>query len=287
MIGGEQTVMLSSGCVDTGIVVHELMHVLGYEHEQNRADRDSFITVNFANVDPRAVDQFTIITADSSFFGTPYDINSVMQYGSSSFSINGLPTILAKDGSIIEEVYSKTDDEIMTASDILAVRLRYQCGVTTTITTLAPGVTTVATVATTRGPTTTPFIENVPCLNVDPACVQFAAQSATFCSTAGPTYLLNGRPFRDACRLMCRVCNSTSPCADNWYCSQFTSLSSTYCSTSGTFYFIDGATFISQCPVLCNTCLTRSAAGAGGGRAKAIASPKVVPVTAILENIEK
>ena len=256
MIGGEQTFMLSNGCVDTGIVVHELMHVLGFEHEHNRADRDSFITVNFENIDPQAVGMFAIKTADSSFFGTPYDINSITHLGSGSFSINGLPTILTKGGATIMEEYEKTDAQIMTASDILAVRLRYQCGVTT------------------------------PCLNVDPACVQFAAQSATFCSTAGPTYLLNGRPFRDACRLMCRVCNSTSPCADNWYCPQFASLSSTYCSTSGTFYFIDGATFISQCPVLCNTCLTRSAAGASGGRAKAIASPKVVPVPAILERIE-
>ena len=32
------------------IVVHELLHVLGFMHEHNRPDRDSFITMVWTNL---------------------------------------------------------------------------------------------------------------------------------------------------------------------------------------------------------------------------------------------
>ena len=34
------------GCVYLKVVVHELLHSLGFKHEQNRPDRDTFVTVN-------------------------------------------------------------------------------------------------------------------------------------------------------------------------------------------------------------------------------------------------
>ena len=77
MIGGKQDLSLhAGGCTYKGIVAHELIHALGFWfilifkiskaifvldssqilkkgflHEQSRADRDNFVTVNYANIE--------------------------------------------------------------------------------------------------------------------------------------------------------------------------------------------------------------------------------------------
>ena len=50
--GGNQTVSISSrdNCVTKGIIMHELMHALGFWHEHTRSDRDSYVSVVPANI---------------------------------------------------------------------------------------------------------------------------------------------------------------------------------------------------------------------------------------------
>ena len=39
-------------CVWKSVVQHEFMHALGFDHEQNRPDRDDYIDVHYENVIP-------------------------------------------------------------------------------------------------------------------------------------------------------------------------------------------------------------------------------------------
>ena len=51
--GGRQALNISRvGCIHEGIIIHELMHALGFVHEHTRPDRDSFIEVHMENVEP-------------------------------------------------------------------------------------------------------------------------------------------------------------------------------------------------------------------------------------------
>ena len=109
----------------------------------------------------------------------------------------------------------------------------------------------------------TSYIEPA-CTNADGACSQFAGEATKLCDATSFNYILNGKPCRDACRMMCGVCVNPIPCVDQWYCSQFTALRNTYCANTGTIYYVDGAPFRTQCPVTCNSCLSRSAARQSG-----------------------
>lgn len=56
----------SSGtCMTFDTVVHELLHAVGLYHEQSRYDRDGYITVQYANIEPG-----TVRTVRLKLFGT-------------------------------------------------------------------------------------------------------------------------------------------------------------------------------------------------------------------------
>ncbi|XP_029288961.1 high choriolytic enzyme 1-like [Cottoperca gobio] len=88
----EQALSLKrQGCVYHDVVQHELLHALGFKHEQCRSDRDQHIRVLWENVIPGWEYAFDKINTLNQ--GTSYDYNSVMQYSKYAFSKNNQPTM--------------------------------------------------------------------------------------------------------------------------------------------------------------------------------------------------
>jgi|GEM_PF-7040147 len=80
-------------------ILHELMHGLGFLHEQQRIDRDNFVTINWYNIRSGDRDQFEKYLFTDLL--TPYDYNSIMHYSRRQCAINpNYDTITPKDSSV-------------------------------------------------------------------------------------------------------------------------------------------------------------------------------------------
>ncbi|XP_062405950.1 low choriolytic enzyme-like isoform X2 [Sardina pilchardus] len=88
-----QTVSLARrGCLHRGVIQHELLHALGFHHEQARSDRDQHVRILYENIKKGHKHNFKKIKTNN--LGTPYDYGSVMHYSRLAFSRNGKPTIV-------------------------------------------------------------------------------------------------------------------------------------------------------------------------------------------------
>ncbi|HQU84207.1 MAG TPA: M12 family metallopeptidase [Pyrinomonadaceae bacterium] len=91
MRGTQNIINITSwtGTSSQAIIMHELLHTLGFYHEQSRADRNTFVTINCNNVQGGCSGTlFTsnfVIEGDGTAFGY-YDFDSVMHYGQCAFS---------------------------------------------------------------------------------------------------------------------------------------------------------------------------------------------------------
>ncbi|MBB4704376.1 astacin [Sphaerisporangium siamense] len=119
--GAGQDLSIGQGCEHKGIVIHELMHAIGFYHEHSRADRDAAVTVHLENVIKGFESQFKKLDpARTRLFG-PLDYGSVMLYGRKFFSSNGQDTLVP---AIPVEIGQRRGFSL---GDLAAVRTLYQC----------------------------------------------------------------------------------------------------------------------------------------------------------------
>lgn len=87
-----QDISIGPGCAGLGTVVREIGHALGFYHEQSRPDRNTFVWILPSNIQPGRESNFAI-RSNARNYSVPYDLTSVMHYGSRYFSRNGRRTI--------------------------------------------------------------------------------------------------------------------------------------------------------------------------------------------------
>lgn len=84
----------SDKCRRHGVIIHELMHAIGFYHQQSASERDDFIKIHWENIKRGREHNFnkyneSVVTN----FEVVYDYESVMHYSPRAFSKNGEITI--------------------------------------------------------------------------------------------------------------------------------------------------------------------------------------------------
>jgi hypothetical protein len=112
---GFQQINLATGC-GAGETIHEIGHLIGMWHEQSRPDRDIFVTVHPENIQEGKEHNFDKHDIDWPIAG-PYDLGSIMHYGSFFFSNGNGPTITTASGGIIVANRTRLSDLDLLALD--------------------------------------------------------------------------------------------------------------------------------------------------------------------------
>jgi len=199
-IGGGQRLSLGSGCVSNKIIQHELMHAIGFFHEQSRCDRDDYVEILTQNIQSGRQNNFNKYTCSQvTAFGETYDYVSAMHYGKYAFSRNGQPTIQARDNP------SRTLGNSVGLTDIDVAKLNsmYECSTTSSSTSSTASTTSATTYATT---TVSPSGSCTDLFTGDDQCSYWASTDEYSCTSER-----DGSWMKTYCRASCNECDN---CAD-------------------------------------------------------------------------
>ncbi|KAG7259680.1 hypothetical protein CRUP_021685 [Coryphaenoides rupestris] len=123
---GGQNVSIGGGCDSRPIVEHELLHALGFYHEQSRSDRDDYVHIWRDQIIEGKERNFNKYEDDFiTDLNTPYDYESVMHYRPLSFNKNAtVPTITAVIPFFNDVIGQRLD---FSALDLTRLNRMYDC----------------------------------------------------------------------------------------------------------------------------------------------------------------
>lgn len=184
--GGEQILSIGEGCLIEGIIIHEMLHSLGFWHEQSRYDRDDHVEIRWNNIYPDKEKNFQKYTQrEIQHLNVPYDYSSIMHYNAHAFSRDGIsPTIITKTGASIGQ------REKLSTFDILKLNRLYCKDLPPT-------------------PPTIPTIPTVPTVPTSPQKCNDVTEICPFWAVNGHC-VKNRRYMQTYCRKSCAFCTTNS-----------------------------------------------------------------------------
>jgi hypothetical protein len=99
------------------------MHAVGFLHEQNREDRDGFVTIQKQNIKSGFESNFEKAPKGTTVNYAEYDYGSVMHYSPLSFSKNNKATIVARQSNSGK----MGQREGLSEKDIRKINSMYKC----------------------------------------------------------------------------------------------------------------------------------------------------------------
>uniref|UniRef100_A0A3B3CDF0 Metalloendopeptidase n=1 Tax=Oryzias melastigma TaxID=30732 RepID=A0A3B3CDF0_ORYME len=120
-----QVLSIGTDCDSIAVVEHEILHALGFYHEQSRYDRDDFVTIVWDNIISGKEHNFDKVGSDvSTTHGTPYDYMSVMHYNKDAFNNGNGSTIITKDPKFQNVIGQRLE---MSYYDVQELNRLYNC----------------------------------------------------------------------------------------------------------------------------------------------------------------
>ncbi|KAM4568149.1 meprin A subunit beta-like [Fundulus diaphanus] len=120
-----QNLSIGAGCDNLATVEHEILHALGFYHEQSRYDRDDYVQIALENIITGQENNFIKVGSNESItHRVPYDYMSVMHYGKDAFTNGNGSTIITTDPQFQQVIGQRLG---MSPRDVQELNVLYNC----------------------------------------------------------------------------------------------------------------------------------------------------------------